>query len=73
MNKKEFDKLVEAHKQANVGARQIQDATNILTTAGFDTQRISLLMIELAKAFRGNLQEITEQVKGSQSKAVSQR
>jgi len=62
-DKERFDKLVEAHKQANNGAKQIQEATNVLTIAGFDTQRISFSMIELAKAFRANLKEIAEQAK----------
>jgi len=63
MNREKFDELVAAHKQANVGAQQIQEATNTLTMAGFDTQRISFAMIELAKAFRENLTELTKEAK----------
>ena len=61
MNKEEFDKLCNAHKQANAGAKQIQEATHVLIMAGFNTEKISFLMIDLAKAFRENLQEIVEQ------------
>ena len=41
----------------------MQRAVDVLIEAGFDTQRISFLMIELAKAFRANLKEIAEQAK----------
>ena len=68
MNKKEFDKLMEAHKQANDGAKQIQNAIAVLIASGFDTQRIGFLMIELAKAFTNNLQEIAEQVNSEAKK-----
>jgi len=63
MNTEEFDKLCNAHRWANAGAKQIQDATGILIEAGFDTQKISLAMIELAEAFKENLQEVAEKAK----------
>jgi len=58
MNKKQFDKLMEIHEKAIVAAKEFNKINSELIEAGYDTSEISRALIDLAKAFRINLNDI---------------